>query len=437
MSEPTSAQSIEDLMIKVAREAGMAYHGSSGQEKAMIPIDEYDLDLTKRIVRDGIRMFIADAPRTGWRWMHRTLALNVSALNVSGTADAADSTSLTDLTLATPYPDNDDLNTFWIYITGETGEGSYAQITDYVGATGKITVSDWLDQYGNAGGTDPDADSTFKITRYETVAGDIHRYPLPEYFGSQEGQITYANNTNHASVIEWCDEALIRQRRAVTVNLGYPSFAAIRPLEYVAGATIGPKRRQEIIFDPNPSSDDTFEFPYDLYFNEIDIEAGTATGGSTITIVDSALINLFPDDYFNGWVINIVSGTGKNDTAIVTDYTNSTGTFTVADWLFSDGTAASADPTTSSIYIIQPANNLHPAGFRFDEAIESACLAKAEMLVDEMQSGFVAKYQNDLANAKKLDMRSAPRSVGSMNKRDRYDHYLIERVFENRTYNTQ
>ena len=229
---------------------------------------------------------------------------------------------------------------------------------------------------------------------------------------------------------------MIRQRRAVTVNLGYPSFAAIRPLEYVAGATVGPKRRQEIIFDPNPSSDDTFEFPYDLYFNEIDIEAGTATGGGGTTLADTNIANLYPVNYFQGWVIKIVSGTGRYSYATVASYAVD-GTFTVADWLYSDGTAGATDPASGSIYNVQPANNLHPAGLRFDEAIESACLARAEMLVDEMQSGFVAKYQNDLANAKKLDMRSAPRSVGSMNKRDRYDHYLIERVFENRTYNTQ
>ena len=39
MAEPTSALGFKDLILRVARESGMAYYGSAGDEKAMIPVD--------------------------------------------------------------------------------------------------------------------------------------------------------------------------------------------------------------------------------------------------------------------------------------------------------------------------------------------------------------------------------------------------------------
>jgi len=73
LAEPTSILKFEDLITRVAREAGIAYHGTAGDTKAMPPIDIHDLELCKEIVNDAIRMFIADAPRTGWRWRRRIM----------------------------------------------------------------------------------------------------------------------------------------------------------------------------------------------------------------------------------------------------------------------------------------------------------------------------------------------------------------------------
>ena len=435
MAEPTSALEYEGLILRVARESGFAYHGSSGNERAMVPADDaHNLDLSKRIVNDGIRMFIADAPENGWRWMRRIASVTVTATRDTGTADAADSTSITDLTLADTYDSNDDLNGYWIYILTGTGAGSYAQITDYVGLTGVITVVDWLDAYGNPGGTDPVATDTFAITPIETVGGDIHRYPLPENFGGEvDGEIKYASNTNHSSTINWVHESYIRSRRSVTVITGYPLYAATRPLEPYAGG-VGPKRRFEIIFDPAPVAADTFEFPYTLFFDDMKLEAGTASSvdGST-GLLDSSLDGLFPDDYFNSQVIKIISGDGKNSYALVTDYAGATAKFTVADWLSIDGTAGGTDPTAGSAYVVTPAANLHPAGFRFDQAILAACLAQAEIEVEDVQAGFMQKYtQKALSKAYNIDKRSAPRSLGTMNAKDRH---FRERIFRDRTYN--
>jgi len=86
MSEPTSAYTFRDLVSKIAHEMCVAYY-ASGTGKALIPADdEYNLQLCKEIVNDGIKMFIA------WRWMRRLMQVNISNLRITGTADAADST---------------------------------------------------------------------------------------------------------------------------------------------------------------------------------------------------------------------------------------------------------------------------------------------------------------------------------------------------------
>ena len=433
MSEPNSALSVEALVLRIAREIGVADYGTSGQGMAMIPVDPHDLDMCRRIVREGIRMFIASAPVKGWRWMRRIMSVTMTNTRVTGTVDSADATTLVDLTLADAYDTDDDLNDWYIYIDGS---GSYAQVTDYTAATGTITVDSWLDARGNIGGTTPVATDGFVLTPVETVGGDTHRYPLDENFGgSADGDITYAANTRHAGIIDWVDESFIRSRRATFVNTGYPLYAATKPLEpYASGA--GPMRRFEILFNPNPTSDDTIQFPYSVYFDQIHLEAGTATGGSGTTLVNDDLANLYPDDYFNGWLIKIMDGTGKNSNAIVTDYEGTTGTFTVADWLFIGGTAGAVDPAADSTYVLQPVSNLHPAGMRFDQAIKSACLAQAEEEVDELAGrGFLAKFrQIDLKDAIKIDLRAAPRSLGTSNKSGRGRSTLHRRPQNNVTF---
>jgi hypothetical protein len=417
MAEPTSALTFEDLILLVAREAGIAYYGASGNEPAMIPVDEHDLDLCVKIVNDAINMFISDAPPKGWRWMRRIMSVTLTATRITGTADSASATTIVDATLADDYDTDDDLNGYWCYILTGTGAGSYAQITDYDAtvAPGTVTVADWLDEQGNPGGTDPGVGSTFAITPVETVGGDIARYPLEENFGGTvDGQIKYASDSAHSAQIEWCDESTIRALRAVAVQTGYPSLAAIRPIEPKSGG-YGPTRRWELIVDPQPVAADILEFPYTLFFDKLRLVGGVSSGGGVTTLIDSTFAKYYPDDYFIGWKCYIFSGTAKNARAIVTDFTGNTFTITVANWLGIDDSAdAGEDPTdsTNSAYYLVPRANLHPAGYRFDEAIKSACLAQAEMQIEDVSAGYAAKYQQkDLPNAWKIDIRSAPRKL--------------------------
>ena len=73
---------------------------------------------------------------------------------------------------------------------------------------------------------------------------------------------------------------------------------------------------------------------------------GTATSATPTTLVDSALAGTYADDYFNGWTLNIISGTGEDQSQTITDYTGATGTFTVASW--------TTTPDTTSIYAYVP-----------------------------------------------------------------------------------
>ena len=416
MAEPSSALTFKDLIVRIARKAGMVYYGSAGANEALPPINRADLSFLKDIVNDAIRMFIADAPVGGWKWVERIMNVTMASVRTTGTADAADSTSITDLTLADTYDANDDLNDYWCYILTGTGAGSYAQITDYVGATGAITVADWLDEFGNAGGTDPVATDTFVVTDVETVGGDKARYPLAENFsGEVSGDITYAAGSSHSTFIKWTHESYIRKRRAVVVNTGYPLFAATRPLEYKSNA-LGPTRRFELFVDPQPQATDVLQFPYELVFDKLDCECGVGDSASTTTIVDATRDEA--DDYFNGWKITIIAGTGRGSYALVADYTGSTGTFTVADWLKSSGVAGGTDPSADSIYFVEPVNNKHPAGIRFDNVILAASMARAEQEIDEIVGGYIDAYVNkELPFAHKKDGRTGPRKLGNANTR--------------------
>jgi len=269
------------------------------------------------------------------------------------------------------------------------------------------------------------------VTPVETVGGDIARYPLPEYFGGEvSGKIDYAKDTAHATPIQWVDESFIRANRSVSVNTGYPHYAAIRSLEpAITDIEDGSaKRRFELILDPQPSAADVLQFPFLLHFDNLDVETGTGDSGSNTTLVDA--LRLEADDYFLGWRCDIISGTGKGSWAIVTDFANTDGTISVADWLKPDGTGGGTNPGANSAYTLQPVNNFHPAGFTFDEAILAACYAKLAMEDEDVEPELEDRYaKKALPKAYQADARLAPRALGSMNEtRGRYERTWVNRT---------
>jgi hypothetical protein len=400
MSEPTSRLSVYDLVKEVALAAEIAYYGVTGNEAAMPPVDAHDLDRCLRVVNTAIRNFIAHSPPGGWRWRDRLMEVDLVRA-YTGTASAADATSITDEDIAGTY-DDDYFNGYVLRVTAGTGEDEYATVTDYDGTAGTFTFA------ALSGGSTPDTTSEYRICRSTAVVdSDPARYLLSQDFqGEYTGEITFAAGSS-ACGLEWTSEAAIRKAREYTVNTNdAPFLAAVLP-----NAT---QRRWEFIVNPEPTNEYTVVFPYKASFDALTLVAGTANAGGDTSITDADLAGLYPDDYFNGDTIKIISGTGKTSYAVCTDYTGSTGVFTVADWLYQSGAAGGTNPGSDSVYVVD-AGEVHPAGMQFDFAILSACRAAVEEEFTDVKRGFTEKYmQVDLPAAYAIDGRSAPRKLGVM-----------------------
>jgi hypothetical protein len=410
MAEPTSALGFYDLLLRIAEKAGMAYYGSDGQGKAIAPVDAFNLDKVKRIVNDGFRRFGSSSPPRGWHWKERIASITLAAAE-SGTATSGSSTTLVDTT--NRDEDDDYFNDWILTVTGGTGVGEYATITDFDNGTNTLTFSGGL-----SGGSTPDTTSSYRVEKVNL---------LPEDFNGQvDGPIEYAAATNNATHIEWVNESTIRHQRANFITTSYPQRAAVRPYQSVAGV-LGTTRRWELLVDPAPVAANVLQFPYTSCFNQMDCETGIATGGSGTTLVDSTRAEA--DDYFLGWTLTIIAGVGLGQTATITGYDEGTTTFT-----FSAGLSGSSTPDTTSVYYIEPAANLHPAGFMFDQAVLQACLAETEVQVEEMNEGALELfYKVDLPLAHKTDGLSRPRKLRSKHQ-GRYPWLHQHRTWHNVTY---
>jgi len=400
MAEATSALSIYDLVLEAALAAEIAYYGSSGDQPATIPVDLTDMERCLRVVNNAIRHFVSHGPPNGWRWRNRDMEVDL-VRSYTGTASSGTAITLVDDSIEDTY-DDDHFNGYVLTITAGTGLDEYATVTDYTGSSGTFTFA------ALSGGSTPDDTSEYRICRSTAVIdSDPTRYLLTQDFqGQHTGQITYAAEQN-AIGIEWVSESEIRRLREVDIRqTDAPFVAAIKP-----NAT---QRRWELIVDPEPTDENTIVFPYKASFDKMVLVAGTAASADATTLVDSALAYLYPDDYFIGYDIKVISDTGRNSYAAVTDYTGATGTFTVADWLDVDGGAGGKDPAENSAYYVEM-SEVHPAGMQFDEAILSSVRAHTEREFVDIDRGHWSQYlQHDLPAAYLTDMRSAPRRLGIM-----------------------
>lgn len=405
MAELTSAYTPYDLILMVAKGAKIAYYGSDAQQTAMVPVDLHDFDRCLRVVNEGIKRFITDAPIDGWKWQEQLAKVTFATVEITGTVDSGDSTSLVDATLEDTYNADDDLNGYYVY---DTTKEIYALITDYTASGGDITVGSWLDYMGNSSSLTPAEDDAYYVTNLKTVEGDKSRYYLPDSFGEIAGEIEYARGSG-VGHISWTNELEIRRVKAVSTSSGNPIVAAIRSFR---------RRFWELIVHPSPIAAHTVQFPYRIGFDNIKALSGLASDGGASTLVDDSFANVYPDDYFNGQIITTHDGTGKNGYAVVTDFAGATCTFTVADWLsLSDkSTAAAANPTDGTSYFVTDGVT-HPAGQMFDKPVLAAIMAEAadEFGINSFDYNPVEKYlQYELPAAHAMDARMRPRKTGIM-----------------------
>lgn len=249
----------------------------------------------------------------------------------------------------------------------------------------------------------------------DNIDSDPARYLLPLYFGGEAlGKITYAAEQGQYSAIDWVPESVIRESRSGSISSGIPRRAAILPYSPTSPTAVS-NRRWEIIFDPEPSSALTVTFPYLLNFDGVRLVGGVADSADATTAVDSNL-SMYPDDYFIGWIAEVIDGTGRGSYASVTDFASATGTVTVADWLDLDGGAGGTDPEEDSEFVLKPCHPYyHPAGFSYDGAVEAACLAACELFCkDEMYDGHSVEffYRQKLPEAYAANKRQVPRRRG-------------------------
>lgn len=249
MSE--SALSFLELQTHMAIQLGVAYYGAAGTTAAAPPQDAPTLQQVKDYVNGGIRMFLLDAPRSGWRFQQPTASITLWATATS-TANGAPSkdngTSTVTVDGAIFYPEMVGHN-----LVFSATSNSYA-ITAYTSTT-VVTVS------GDAS-SEADGDTV-------TITADGN-YTLPATFGGEySGSIRYEAGTNAGTTIRWIDEGTVRRRREnEDSQTGYPYLAAVRKMDATNVA-----RRWELVVWPIPSSNYVVEFPYELYFTELTADA--------------------------------------------------------------------------------------------------------------------------------------------------------------------
>lgn len=386
MSEPTGVLGFQNILLRVAEKAGMAYYGSDGQGKAVVPVDAYNLDKCKRIVNDGFRLFDGSPPPQGWHWKERIADISLEA-TANGTATGGTPTTLIDTT--SRDEDDDHFNDWLLTITAGTGISETAIVTDFDNGTSTLTFT------ALSGGSTPDTTSIYRIEKINL---------MPEDFDGQvAGAVTYTAASNHATSLSIVDESTIRRFRANFISTGYVTKIAFVPYQPPAG-TLNTSRRWEMKTDPAPSVNDVLKVPYISHFNAMDCETGIADSGGATTLVDGD--RLEADDYFNGWVLTVIGGVGLGQTATITDYTGSTGTFTFT------ALSGGSTPTSTTVYYVEPAANLHPAGFRFDNHVLAACYAEAEKQIEEINEGAVELfYKVNLGQAHQIDNLSRPRRL--------------------------
>ncbi len=376
------ALTFADLQTHVASKLGVATYGAGGGEVAQPPTDTYTLQAVKDYVNGGIRMFLNDAPREGWRFLQPIASMDLwaSASSTNSGSPSYVDPSTTVTVNASMFLDSMVGHDLKFTVTS-TADGTPTYTT--AKAVSTIDVDDAIfsgtfavgqtitfDATGNAytvtsitdsttvvvdGDASSEADGdTVTITRnypivsitssvVAVVTGDASsesdaatvtvtangNYTLPSTFGGEyNGPITYAAGTNPGASITWDSEGRIRRlRENAESQTGYPTLAAVRKM---VGTNVA--RRFELLVWATPGSDYVVEFPYELYF--------TALSGAT---------------------------------------------------------------------------DVHPAGIHYDEAIKAACEAYAEMNGEDNLSGRVQYYeQKALPAAQRRNLRSAPRALGNL-----------------------
>lgn len=261
-TQPTSALTFGDLILETALKMGVPYYGADGTEEPQVPVDPHDLSVCKRVVNNAIRMFVADAPPSGWRWMRPTqsfvlwptIAADASRTVTAGAFDSANSETPLTANSAVFFETMEDKDILIknIEVSPGTFEDQTFRIKRYTSPTVVVLAGD--------------ASAALDAHQYSITAnGD---YTLPRDFGGPHGgPITFGPDTNHYTTVEWSDESAVRSMRSVTSDTtGFPIAIAVKLADSVQ---TGDRRRYVLATYPTPHSQFTVQFKYNIHFDKL------------------------------------------------------------------------------------------------------------------------------------------------------------------------
>jgi hypothetical protein len=198
-----------------------------------------------------------------------------------------------------------------------------------------------------------------------------------------------------------------RDLGALATNLNYAA-SATNPYFYIIGGVVTAgglytTTQYQIGLKPVPTVGGASSLRVTYIRRPIDLNrfktraATSTTGGSTTTILDSAA-NTFADDYWNGAELTIVTADAaarrglEGMKRVVSDFTNSTGTFTIATnnaWPIAAATGMAYRVDDLSILPIQ----VHPLMVLYAEA-----RARMKMGQADVAAALLQEYKTDLAD---------------------------------------
>ena len=104
-------------------------------------------------------------------------------------------------------------------------------------------------------------------------------------------------------------------------------------------------------------------------------ESGIATGGTATSLLDSTRSEA--NDHFNDWTLTVISGTGVDETATVTNYVGATGAFE-----FTALSGGSTPDTTSRYVVAKMAKVIAATGLDTTDVLNAAVVAQKLFIVN-------------------------------------------------------
>jgi hypothetical protein len=157
----------------------------------------------------------------------------------------------------------------------------------------------------------------------------------------------------HPNIIDVIPSISVKYKSTVLPGFASTLIADINT--YLDGLEGFSKTFNKSNLDNFVDTQDNVDYMSSTYTTQVTIKSGpevesSATGTTTLTLVDSSLANVFEDDYFNGFFLHHLTGTNSPQGKYIVDYDGASGTFTFADELdladatnFTEGGAITGD----------------------------------------------------------------------------------------------